>query len=734
MDNESSNPPGQAKTPSGTLPGKLAQAFLAPSPGNSLEADSRFQSPLVDPTSPNSSVFRTEHESLRGLLGTKLDNNNNNKEGQQGGAGLGIFNTASGEQIRQSESLLKRLSNSKWAIVICFLVGTGAALGHHFLYHHLDGREARDQQWWLRLGQLISFIAKAGFVIAVLMAQQQAAWRAVGRNCFSVEAVDSLFGATHNPMELLNKESWKKAWVVMFLAIYVWISPLVVIFSSATLDVVLAGRRQNTTCPSVRTLNFAHEEINDWREPGVAENQTFIGLSLSSWNNTNTDKEDPNFFDYWTGGSAQFEAIALKVLFGKQAIQRENVSVEVCGADWNCWTTVNFIAPGYKCEEMAKGKDAAIKNLGQATAPFNMSELAPLGNFTYYAVTDQGEYAEQQIDVLTGGIPTMAPPYPQNLGAFRTEPIIWLGYASVEDVTKEPPKNESATGWNGKGWDDFYTPIIFACEHYETNYTVRLNYTGEMQTYEVLDRDYMHRIIDTDIQAQESDDGTLDKTAALPEDNYVFPQDVKRYRRIGAYHSMGKQLRDLINGKIELPNFITASKVIQSRLLDRHHLLAVPNLKEAVRDLYEDMIISLFSDPQMLAVSWAADPSKFTGVAVGGPETNYPCERERIAPFFIYQWRVLVAVYTVSFVVAMVGVAWGILAMHKDGVREQREMTFSSIAAATKEVSLDKCMDKGTKIRSYPVGGRPGDRVYEFRLEGQDNGQREKMGPLINEV
>jgi hypothetical protein len=87
--------------------------------------------------------------------------------------------------------------------------------------------------------------------------------------------------------------------------------------------------------------------------------------------------DDPNYFDYWTKSSDQFTSIATKVLYGKGAILRENVSVEVCGAGWNCSTTINFIAPAYKCEELARGNDKEIKKLGGNEAPFNLSVIAP---------------------------------------------------------------------------------------------------------------------------------------------------------------------------------------------------------------------------------------------------------------------------------------------------------------------------------------------------------------------
>ncbi|KAM5349509.1 hypothetical protein ACJ41O_006014 [Fusarium nematophilum] len=170
-----------------------------------------------------------------------------------------------------------------------------------------------------------------------------------------------------------------------------------------------------------------------------------------------------------------------------------------------------------------------------------------------------------------------------------------------------------------------------------------------------------------------------------------------------------------------------------SKLIDRHEYLAVPNFRDAVRNLYEDLNISIFSDPQFLVVSWASNPSKLSGVAVGGPETDYPCLREQTSNYFFYQWQVLVSVYAFSFLVAFVGVVSGVYAMHKDRAKEQCEITFSSIAEAeaTNSVRLNREGDKDTKIRCYPVDMHDGKRAYGFQVEergGQESSSRSVFG------
>ncbi|KAH7131004.1 hypothetical protein EDB81DRAFT_905796 [Dactylonectria macrodidyma] len=675
-------------------------------PSSSPEAGSRLTSPYT----PSSPVFRSRHDSQINPL---IQSDRPPQAKMTGRRVLQPSKTSI--HAARPPSFWDTLLHSKWSMVICLAIGVAAALGHHFLYWHLDGREAINQQWWLRLGQFISFCAKAAFVLALLMAHSQAAWREVGLRSYSVKAVDSLFGAAHDATELFSREAWKKSWLVMFLAIYVWASPLVVIFSSATLNVVAETKREETMCPSVRTLNFSHEETNDFRYINIPEGQELRSLSFSLWNTTTPSPDDEGHIDYWTKTSDQFASIAYKVLYGKDAIAREDVALEVCGPGWNCSTTINFVGPGYKCEQLASGDDTEIKQFNGTSAPFNLTDIAPRGNLTYFAVADEGDYDPQQINSGEAGIPVdLEPPFPKNLGAFRTEPVIWLGYASVENLTvKHPDLNDGSDEWNKA-----YEPVVFACDHYELNYTVNLNYTGGLQSYEVVKRDYLHKIVDTKfVRGEDADDGTLDETKAVPEENYVFPADIANYRRTAAYHSMGKQLRDLIHGDIKIPGTITESKVIPSRLIDRHEWLPVPNLQEEVRRLYEDIIISLFSDPQMIAVSWASDASKRSGVAVGGEDTNHPCLRQQTGNFFFYQWQVLLTVYTISLVIATVGVVSGFLAMHKEGFQEQREMSFSSIAESTNGAKIFREVDKDTMIRYVRVDGHGGESVYQFERE-----------------
>ncbi|KAJ4250939.1 hypothetical protein NW762_011589 [Fusarium torreyae] len=709
--------PPQSVSPQVTSPASPAniQQFSSISQQNAL---------WLDPQSPHlrdTPGYDRNYDSHKGLMGNNAADVSYPKP-----SGGNMNRRSTTIALPKSGPLWLRIAKSPWSMIVCLTIGVAGAIGHHFLYNHLDGREAMHQQWWLRLGQLIAFISNANFVLAAMMAHQQIAWRAVGQRGFSIQAVDSIFGATHNLAELFNKEVWAKSWFVMLLALFMWISPLVVILTSATLDVVPGQKIEDSLCPSIRTLNFSNEAKESFQTPKKAKGEVMNGRSLAGYNWTadggNLAKgaaEDDDIFEYYNVPSSSLDRIAAGVFSSGQIIQKENVSKEICGDGWDCSTTLHFVGPGYNCEELANGVGSKMKSFGDTEAPFNLDDLVPASNYTYLANTDRGEYMRPQMENVTiGGIPSEedGPLFPKNLGVFRTEPSIWIGYAAVEDFTKAHAMNSSADGWN-----DDYTPIIFACDHWEVNYTVTFNWTAGFMTYNVSDRDYKRKIIDTTWTnvTDEPTDGTADLNIAEPEDNYVTPRtDYGRYRRIAAYHSLGLKLREQLFGNVKVQGSVIADGAITTtNLLDRHESLALSDFQDVVRRVYEDLLISLLSDPQLLAVAWAADPSQLSGTGVGGEDTNYKCERRRTANYFDYDWVILAVVYAVSFIIASIGVYYGIDAMSSDGTNAQRVMTFSSIAGATKRVSLDEVEKRETKIRCFPVEERSGDRVYEFRAE-----------------
>lgn len=172
----------------------------------------------------------------------------------------------------------------------------------------------------------------------------------------------------------------------------------------------------------MRTLNFEHEGSNDWRKPSTIEGQ--FEVSLCFWNVTSTGVDDPDFFDYYDSPSYHATQIGSVSAFFKTPVAYEDAAIDICSQGYNCTYVVEFVGPGYKCTELASGVGSKAKNLGNAEPPFDIDDVAPTENTTYIAKTLEGEYAKPQMPTGDSGIPDSKPPYPKNLGALRTEPVI----------------------------------------------------------------------------------------------------------------------------------------------------------------------------------------------------------------------------------------------------------------------------------------------------------------------
>ncbi|GKT56612.1 formylmethionine deformylase-like protein [Colletotrichum tofieldiae] len=423
-------------------------------------------------------------------------------------------------------------------------------------------------------------------------------------------------------------------------------------------------------------------------------------MPLSIWNSTKpADSEPEGWFDYYTGPSPNFQQTATLGAFLQEVVARRNASTEVCRKGWNCTFEIDFTAPGYKCSEQARGIGSKPANLtqqsGEAKPPFGTDILLPEGTFAYYAFTSGGEYSTTQMkEVEIGGIPKMDPPYPEHMGALRTEPVIWIGHVVPPDIDHPASRKEGDENMN-------YVPKIFACEHYETEYTAVFNYTDTTQSAYMKKHKFLAPIINTTfISGLDADDGTADNVTAIPKENYILPQDVERYRRIASYHSLGFMLRKFLNGTVQVDkqsaNPMANTDAIQTKLLDpRNSYFPVFNLQDMVQTFYEDLILSIFSTPQFLPVVWAAQTNENTGgLILGGDQHNhsayeYPCQRSRVANMYSYHARDLWIVYAIAIILATSGVALGALAVRENG-GVLRNTRFSSIVAATRGPALDK--------------------------------------------
>lgn len=122
------------------------------------------------------------------------------------------------------------------------------------------------------------------------------------------------------------------------------------------------------------------------------------------------------------------------------------------------------------------------------------------------------------------------------------------------------------------------------------------------------------------------------QAARLPESNYVLPTNIRECCRVAAYHSIVSVLRRYLSGTI-MPNSVANTDIKYTSLINRVNYLPIKDFRKGVQRAYEDMIISMFAEPNLSAVSWAAD-GKPCGSTKGCPSTAYPCQRQMITTLF----------------------------------------------------------------------------------------------------
>jgi hypothetical protein len=297
-------------------------------------------------------------------------------------------------------------------------------------------------------------------------------------------------------------------------------------------------------------------------------------------------------------------------------------------------------------------------------APFDTNSLVPVGIYSYQAVVDIGEYANPQVPSVNGT--PIEKPWPTDLGVFKTEPVLWIGH-TVNTDEKLP------AGSPYSQWGTVQIPKIFSCVHYETNYTVLFNYTAEGQQATVTNRIFVAPVIDSTVGQFEN--GTLNPDIILPTSAWVRPNaDVYHYKLTTAYHSLSLVLRSWLRGTIEHthPSWpITKSDVSETRLVDVHTFYTVPDLQTQLQSFYEDMILSLLSNPRLIV----------------GSNESIPCDKSRRLTVFHYRASDLWAGYATVIAVTLIFLGVGLTTLLENGIAS--DTGFSRIMVTTRNPTLD---------------------------------------------
>jgi hypothetical protein len=504
------------------------------------------------------------------------------------------------------------------------------------------------------------------------------------------------FAVIEDPSQFRKWEMLTGAKLAAFMALAVWTMPLAAVFSPSTLTSTLGAIADNGTCSRVPNLNFTAETDMNYRV--AREVNGGLGISLAYFNTTDPAGTAPGFFDYFDQPSKNAERVTTISAFMKRAVEKDTANVQACGGGTlNCTYSVSFDGPGYKCDELASGVGSNVAELAAIGAPFNTSSLVPEGFNVYQAVVRLGDYAP--IQTLTGDNGVPIAPYPDDLGVFKTEPVLWIGHSinTGKPLASGSPFSDR--------WETEHVPKIFSCVHYETTYRALFNFTGGQQHVNV-SRVFQRPIINTTLALTTS--GTINESVAIPFENWVRPtEDVGRYKRTAAYHALGLLLRRQLQGTIDLEGKQPRTKTDASatRLVSQTNFYPVEDLQEQVQSFYEDMILSLLSDPQLVVATTA----------------SVSCTRSRRVTLFRYVPSGLWIGYAIIIAVTLIFLVVGFHAMYDNGVSS--DTVFSRIMTTTRNPTLDR-LSVGACLGSDPFPKELERTKLRFGVLDENGGER----------
>ncbi|KAL1638906.1 hypothetical protein SLS58_008491 [Diplodia intermedia] len=159
-----------------------------------------------------------------------------------------------------------------------FIFGIGCCIAHHFFYQSLDGAAVESsisQEWAVRIGIGLAFLAKASLAASVGVAFTQRLWVTLRTKPISLRGLDNVFSLAVDPTSFLNGEALTQAKLLCLLAAAMWCIPIIATITPATLSVRLEIT-VNTTDAKVPSLSY--ENAPNWGEYQGA--QRLVGAAI----------------------------------------------------------------------------------------------------------------------------------------------------------------------------------------------------------------------------------------------------------------------------------------------------------------------------------------------------------------------------------------------------------------------------------------------------------------------
>ncbi|KAL4744153.1 hypothetical protein BDV11DRAFT_165839 [Aspergillus similis] len=125
-------------------------------------------------------------------------------------------------------------------MAVCWIIGLGLALGHHFYYFSLNGTIVpgqTQQEWSLRIGTGLAFLTKTFLTTSVGIACVQNLWWILRMKPVRLSTLDSMWDIRGNIFNFFDPHIWLRGPNVAILGLISWCIPLVTVVTPSTLSV-----------------------------------------------------------------------------------------------------------------------------------------------------------------------------------------------------------------------------------------------------------------------------------------------------------------------------------------------------------------------------------------------------------------------------------------------------------------------------------------------------------------
>lgn len=105
------------------------------------------------------------------------------------------------------------------------VLGIGFALGHHFYWQSLDGKQVdseTEQEWAQRYGIVFAFLAQSALCLSVGVAFVQRVWLTIRRKPMELRNLDKAFSLKSDVFAFFSWEILRKAKLLCLLGICAW--------------------------------------------------------------------------------------------------------------------------------------------------------------------------------------------------------------------------------------------------------------------------------------------------------------------------------------------------------------------------------------------------------------------------------------------------------------------------------------------------------------------------------